>query len=161
MSAPSPGPARVTSADGLGRAERGRDLLLGWAALVPPPLLAVACWLAPAGPARDLAVTTALAWSGALLAFLSGVRRGLSFSEAKGARLDEVAGFLALFAVAFAGILLSQPLVLAAGFVMAGVLDARAARRGEAPGYFRRLRPAQAALGALSLAAVAARLLTR
>ncbi len=154
-----PASERVAASAGLGQGDRALDMWLGWLALIPPPVFALAAWVAPVGGLRAAAVAAVLAWGGALLAFWAGVRRGLSFSERRGAALEEMAAFLLLFGVAVVGMVLRWPLVLAGGFVAAGALDARAARRGEAPRYFRRLRPAQAAVGALSMAVAGARLL--
>ncbi len=148
------GPERVGTSAELGRADKPRDLLLGWAAFAPLPALAAAAWALPSQP---LILATLVCWAGGLLCFFSGVRRGLSFSERKGAGVGEVAGFLLLFFVGVVGLTLRQPWVLAAGFVLAGWQDRRAARRGEAPRYFAPLRPAQAAVAALSLLAAAAR----
>ena len=98
------------------------------------------------------------AWAGGLLCFFAGVRRGLTFSERRGGAWAEVATFLALFFAGVVGIALAQPLLLALGFVGAGVADVFAARRGEAPRYFARLRPAQCAVAAVALVSLAVRL---
>lgn len=87
------------------------------------------------------------AWAGAVLCFLSGVRRGLSFRQAGGSTAAQVASTVWLFALG-AGSLLAPRRVpalvlLLLGYGSEAVLDPAAARRGEAPRWFARLRPAQ------------------
>ena len=98
-------------------------------------------WLVPKGMLTVLALIGMDAWAGGLLCFFAGVRRGLTFSERRGGAWREVATFLLLFFAGVAGIALAQPLLLALGFVGAGAAGVLAARRGEAPSYFARLRP--------------------
>jgi Protein of unknown function (DUF3429) len=104
-------------------------------------------------------------WGGAVLAFLAGVRRGLSFRTPGGPAPAQLATSLGLFALGFAALAVSQTAVavslLLAGYAALGVLDPRAADRHEAPPYFARLRPAQMLIPVLSLVAVLALLLTR
>jgi hypothetical protein len=52
--------------------------------------------------------SAAAVWSGVLLAFLAGVRRGLTFSEAAGARNDEILSMLWVFLCGIAALLLSH-----------------------------------------------------
>ncbi|MBE7220624.1 MAG: hypothetical protein INR64_19310 [Caulobacteraceae bacterium] len=152
------GDDRVADAAALGQGDRRLDLALGSLAFAPLVLAALGVWIAPRS-ALTLFVTVGVdAWAGGLLCFWAGVRRGLTFSERRGAAAAEIATFLAVFFVGVAGIALSLPWLLALGFVAAGAADLAAARRAQAPTYFRRLRPAQAVVGALSLLAVAARL---
>jgi hypothetical protein len=145
-------PARVASGD-LGRAGRGRDALFGWAACVPLVALAALAWRVPGELA--LVRRLALAWTACLVSFLGGVRRGLTFSEARGGRLAEIASMFLLFALALAALLSGSLAVGAAGLACAGALDAAAGRRGEAPGYFSVFRPVQMGLCAAAALAVA------
>jgi hypothetical protein len=130
-------------------------LLLGWAAMVPFPLLTAALWLAPPDLAA-VAGRTLVLWSAALLLFFSGVRRGLSFRTEGGPRLAQLVMFAWLFTAGLAVLVLPAPwpvpLALVA-FVSLWVLDPVAARRGDAPLYFARLRPVQMAVPVLSLLA--------
>ncbi|MFO7855032.1 MAG: DUF3429 domain-containing protein [Paracoccaceae bacterium] len=134
------------------------DLVLGWAATLPLVAAAVAPWaLGEAGGA----IRAAIAYGAPLLAFLGGVRRGLSFRTEGGPTRGQVAMALTLFGLALVGLfaaLSGAPgaglLALTTGFALCLALDPPAARRGEAPPYFARLRPPQmsvavAALGAL------------
>ncbi len=94
-------------------------------------------------------------WAGAVLCFLSGVRRGLSFRQQGGPTTGQLGSMLWMFVLG-AGSLLSpwrvpSILLLLLGFGSERVLDPAAARKHEAPRYFARLRPAQLAVPILSL----------
>ena len=91
-----------------------------------------------------------------MLLFLAGVRRGLGLAAAD-ARPHQLAIMLALFALGLAG--LAAPwayafCALGLGFAAIAWLDPRAARSGEAPRHFARLRPPQMAIAILGLAAL-------
>ncbi len=150
-------PARVARSEDLGRAGRPVDLVLGWSAVVPVAILAWAAWAFPQDEGPAWVRTLAAIWSGALLAFFSGVRRGLSFSEARGARPAEIATLLGLFAAGVLTLLFRSPALGAAGLALTAVLDALAARRREAPVYFGVFRPVQLGLAAVGLAWIALR----
>lgn len=135
--------------------------MLGWAAFAPLVAGGLGVWIAPRGFLLVVALLLMDAWAGGLVCFFAGVRRGLTFSERRGASVREAASFLGLFLVGFGGLALAQPLLLALGFLLAGGLDLAAARKREAPAYFARLRPAQAIVGALAMVSLAARLAER
>jgi hypothetical protein len=119
-------------------------LLLGWGAMVPFPLLAAVCWWG--GAWAGTAAVAAQLWGGALLLFFAGVRRGLSFRTEGGPRLRQLIVFALLFCTGLFVLILpvATALVVVAGALAALALeDVGAATRGEAPLYFRRLRPAQ------------------
>ena len=151
------GPLRVARSQDLGRAGRPMDLVLGVSALVPVAALAWAAAAVPGGQGAAVVRTLAAIWAGALLAFFSGVRRGLSFSEAAGARAAEIVTILVVFAAGVTTLLFRSPAVGAAGFALVAVLDALAARRREVPPYFGLFRPVQLGAGALGLAWIALR----
>ena len=90
-------------------------------------------------------------WAGSLLAFFAGVRRGLTFSEAGGGRAGELATMLAAFGLGVVSLVLVSPAVAAVGLGGVGVLDAVAARRREAPGYFVAFRPPQMLIAVAAL----------
>jgi hypothetical protein len=126
---------------------------LGYGSILP---------LLGAGVAALAGVTAAteagILWGAALLLFFSGVRRGLSFRTEGGPRLRQIAATLALFVLGLAALLAPAGWALAAlGLGFAGLLadDPAAARRGEVPLYFARLRPPQLGLALASLAALA------
>jgi hypothetical protein len=130
-------------------------LILGYGAMLPFVAGAAAAWLWPEAAERA-ARWTAL-WGGAILIFLSGVRRGLSFRTPGGPRWPQLAMFAWLFWAGLAALLLPPGWalwVLLAGFASLMALDRRAALRGEAPLYFARLRPWQMAVPVLCLGAL-------
>jgi len=144
-------PRRVTNSADLGRARRLGDTALGLAAIIPILACAALAQLAPTTVPMLAARGGAVIWSACLLAFFAGVRRGLTFSEAAGARLGELATMLSLFVLAVVTLVANSPAVAAFGLACVGLLDARAARRGEVPRYFRALRLPQMAICAAAL----------
>ena len=138
------------------------SLLLAYAAMVPIVGGAVAC-LVVTGATAGVAVHLTIIWSGAVLCFLSGVRRGLSFRQEGGPLLSQLATMLWLFVLG-AGSLLS-PFALASlvmqllGYSTMAIYDPRAAQDGEAPRYFQRLRPVQMLIPIVSLIVVIVRVL--
>lgn len=139
------------------------SLVFGYGAMLP--LVAAACigWAFPA-PWAAAILAAALVWAGAILAFLAGVRRGLSFRTQGGPTVSQLVGMLWLFALAVAALaspwaLLSCALLLI-GYASVAVMDRVAAGTGEAPAFFAVLRPPQMLLAMASLVAVAARLMT-
>lgn len=132
------------------------SVVFGWGAMVPLALAALGAWTLE-GAAAELAATLGLIWGAALVLFLAGVRRGLSFRTPGGPRPGEIAAMLWLFGLGFAALLTPAALsaaLLALAFASLAVLDPRAARRGEAPPFFARLRPAQMAAPTLAAAAL-------
>lgn len=130
------------------------------------------------GPALLIALGAALAWllqgdSGALalrltfdvsvaiLLFLSGVRRGLSFRAPDGPTWPQRITFFWLFGLGLLGVVFHlQPVatgLVALGFASVGLFDWLAARKEEAPPYFARLRPPQMAIATVGLIALLAR----
>ena len=144
---------RIRRSADLGRARRGFDLLLGSSAVVPILGAAIFAWSAPSGPAYVVRALSVI-WSGSLLAFFAGVRRGLTFSEAGGGRPGELMTMLGFFACGVVSIVLLSPVVAAAGLAAVGALDAWSARRSESPRYFSLFRPPQMALAVLALGAL-------
>lgn len=93
-------------------------------------------------------------WAAAILIFLAGVVRGLSFFTAGGPRLGQVLMMLWRFLCGL--VALAAPptlafLILAAGYLSVPIYDVTAARQGSAPRYFARLRPPQMAIAVLGL----------
>jgi hypothetical protein len=120
--------------------------------------LAGAAALAWAPGWAPIAADAGRLWAGAVAVFLSGVRRGLSFRTEGGPRASQLAMMLWLFCGGLGSVLL--PLVWALWLLLAlyaslAVLDPIAARRGEAPLYFARLRPAQMGFGVVCLGVMA------
>ncbi len=134
------------------------SIILGYGPALVLVGLAVAAWAWPALPWLPLGQL----WAAAILLFLSGVRRGLSFFTPGGQPPLQVAAALLLFALGLTGLLLpGWPglLALAAGYAIILALDPLAARKHEAPRHFAALRPPQMALCLAGLALLLARTL--
>ena len=131
-------------------------LVMGGSAMVPFPLLTLAAWLAR-GAWSGLAMTWLVCWGAAILAFLAGVRRGLSFRTPGGERPAQIVTVVWLYLLAAGALLLPWILgqlgLLAAGYLSLAVMDPAAARRQEAPLFFARLRPLQMTVPLACLAA--------
>ena len=142
-------------------------VFFGYVAMVPFVPGVLAYGLAPE-PWRGAALAVTLFWGCAILTFLSGVRRGVSFRTPGGVTAAQVATMLWLFCLGFAAIVLTAlalPLWAAAlllvGYVSLQVFDPIAARKLEAPLYFARLRPVQMAIPVLCLLATIVLLVLR
>ncbi|UHC19831.1 DUF3429 domain-containing protein [Methylobacterium currus] len=133
---------------------------LGFGPMLPFVAGSAASWTLGGEPGQA-AVTVTLLWGCAILLFFSGVRRGVSFRTEGGATVAQIATMMGLFVLGF-GALLAVALgraafaaaLLIAGYSAVAVLDPIAARRGEAPLFFARLRPIQMPLAIVSLAAI-------
>lgn len=149
--------------------ETARVPALDWVFAFGPMLVlvagAAAGWML-SGAARAEAIGLTILWSAAILLFLSGVRRGLSFRTAGGPTAAQIGTMLGLFILGAGALLAWRPdhpaaalAALIAGYGAVMVLDPVAARRGEAPLSFAHLRPLQIPLALLGLAATLARVL--
>ena len=134
-------------------------VFFGYIAMVPFVIGVLGFWLA-SEPWRGAALAITLFWGCAILTFLSGVRRGVSFRTPGGVTAAQIVTMLWLFGLGFAAIVLTAvalPLAAAAllliGYLSLEILDPIAARKLEAPLYFARLRPAQMAIPVACLAA--------
>lgn len=142
-------------------------VFFGYVAMVPFAVGTLVFWLAE-GPWRGAALAITLFWGCAILTFLSGVRRGVSFRTPGGVTLAQIVTMLWLFCLGFAAIVLTAlalpvwaAVLLLVGYLSLQVFDPIAARKLEAPLYFARLRPAQMAIPVLCLAGTLVLLLTR
>lgn len=133
------------------------SLIFGFGPVLPLPIAAILAWtLAPPGP---MVVTwLAIGWGSAILIFLSGVRRGLSFDGDAETPPRALLVMIWLFLLGFGGLVSLTPLIsltlLAIGYASVAILDPIAARRGEAPPHFARLRPVQMAIAVFGLVAL-------
>jgi hypothetical protein len=135
----------------------GLDILFGFGPTLPFAAGAALAWWLPQ-PSRMIALQLVALWGSAILLFLSGVRRGLSFRTEGGPTWSQMATMLALFCMGLGALaallidaLLIALIVLLAGFGAVFVLDPIAAGRGEAPLYFSRLRRLQIPIILLAL----------
>ncbi len=130
------------------------SLIFGYGAMLPLAAAAVAAWLVT-DPWRGLLLRLGVVWAAAVLAFLGGVRRGSSFYTAGSPRLAQILTMLWLFTLAFVALLSGSNgaaiALLTIGYASVAILDPIAARRGEAPAHFARLRPPQMAVAIISL----------
>lgn len=128
--------------------------------MLPPAAATIPVWLVPQVP-RKLLTNLSIVYGSALLCFLAGVRRGLSFRTAGGPTPIQIATMLWLFILGGTALalMLAQArayslALLLIGFTSVMMLDTTATSRGEVPPFFGRLRLGQmpialAAYGAL------------
>lgn len=130
------------------------SLILGYGPMLPLPIAAVLSWtMAP--PVPTVVTWLAVWWAAAILIFLAGVRRGLSFRGDAETPAAKLAAMMWLFILGAGSLVSPTPLVsltlLAIGYASIAVLDPIAARSGEAPPHFARLRPPQMGIALLGL----------
>ncbi len=139
------------------------DQGLAWGAMAPLIAGASAAWLTR-GDFRAAAMSLVIIWGGAILAFLAGVRRGLSFRTPGGPQAAQIIVMLWTFVLAIGSMIALRPLtslsLLIVGFASLGLIARVSAARVQTPLAFASIRPAQMAVATLCLAAVALRLLT-
>lgn len=132
-------------------------IVFGYAAMIPIVAGTLGVWLFT-GTLADATLRLTLVWASAIVAFLAGVRRGLSFRAPDGETAGQIATSLWLFALGFGAILLvphpAAAAVLLVGFFSLAVFDTLAARREETPPYFARLRPWQMSIPVLCMIAI-------
>ena len=127
---------------------------------VAPVVVGAAAFFWLRGEAGALIVRLTIVWAGAILCFLAGVRRGLSFRQDGGPLLTQLATMLGLFTLGFVALVIPwtrMALILEiVGFATMAIYDPVAARKEEAPAYFQRLRPIQMILPTVSLGLILA-----
>ncbi|WP_339112606.1 DUF3429 domain-containing protein [Thioclava sp. GXIMD2076] len=131
--------------------------VFGWLPVMPMALGMLGMFFLPGAWQGVCAAATAV-WGSAILLFLAGVRRGLSFRTPGGVRAVQLLTMLVYFLWGLASLLapLSVSLwMLCLGYAAIALIDPIAARRGEAPLYFARLRPVQMGAAAVIYGAVA------
>lgn len=133
------------------------SLLLAYSAMPPTAAGAIAAWAIRPAKAAVVARLT-IGWAGAILCFLAGVRRGLSFRQKGGSTAAQLASMFWLFVLGAAALLSPRRMpalvLLLLGYASETVLGPVAAERDEAPRYFARLRPVQMLIPIGSLAAL-------
>lgn len=137
------------------------SVVLGYGPMLPFVAGAAAAWW-QRGQWDELILLATILYGAAILLFLSGVRRGVSFRTEGGPTFVQIATMLGLFGLGLGALLTVVILgnrvialdLLIAGFVAIAILDPIAARRGEAPLFFARLRPLQIPIAVLSLVAL-------
>jgi hypothetical protein len=133
------------------------SIVLGLGPMLPLPVAGLLAWTLPA-PWPIVITWLAIWWAAALLIFIAGVRRGLTFRAPAGARAADLASMLWLFVLGAGALALPRPLLslalLVVGYASVMVLDPAAARVGIAPVHFARLRPPQMAVALIGLFAL-------
>ncbi|GJD77573.1 DUF3429 domain-containing protein [Methylobacterium gregans] len=137
------------------------SVVFGYGPMLPFVAGAAAAWW-QRGQWDELILLATILYGAAILLFLSGVRRGVSFRTEGGPTFMQIATMLGLFCLGLGALLTVVILgnrvialdLLIAGFVAIAILDPIAARRGEAPLFFARLRPLQIPIAVLSLVAL-------
>lgn len=139
------------------------SIVFGYGPMLPFAAGALAAWGWRGTDLGQAAAALTILWGCAILLFLSGVRRGVSFRTEGGATVAQIATMIGLFSLGFAALVLATLgaavpalLLLLVGFTAIAVLDPIAARRGEAPLFFARLRPVQVPIALVSLAVLLA-----
>jgi hypothetical protein len=119
-------------------------------------------------PWRGASLAITLFWGCAILTFLSGVRRGVSFRTPGGETAAQIVTMLWLFCLGFVALVLTAlalpvwaAALLTIGYLSLAILDPIAARKLEAPLYFARLRPVQMAIPVLCFLVTIVLLVTR
>lgn len=138
------------------------SVIFGYGPMLPFLVATVGVWLMPPpwpGLARDLVIF----WGALILAFVAGVRRGFGFGAPAAATSAAIAAMLIYFVPAGLALLLhwaNRPIqalaVLIAGYALVAILDANAAKAGNAPAHFARIRPPQIMIAIGGLVAVLA-----
>ena len=102
-----------------------------------------------------------LLWGAAILTFLAGARRGVSFRQPGGPTLSQLLTMLWVFCLGFGAIVatvwaytLTATALEIVGYLSLAVLDPIAARNGEAPLFFASLRPIQMTIPIVALLAL-------
>lgn len=130
------------------------SLIFGYGPVLPLPIAAVLAWAMPA-PWPTVVTWLAIWWGASILIFLAGVRRGRSFRGDEEAPTAALVAMIWLFVLGAGALASPTPLMslvlLAIGYASVAILDPIAARKGEAPPHFGRLRPPQMGIALLGL----------
>ena len=136
------------------------SVVFGFGPMVPFVGGAALAW-ADVAPGRAVWLDLTIIWASAICTFLAGVRRGVSFRTMGGPTLAQMSTMLWLFCAGSGALVLwwlQHPsfalALLAAAYGSIGVLDPIAARSGQAPLFFARLRPVQMVAPVVSLLAL-------
>jgi hypothetical protein len=138
------------------RAEPPADgVILGYGPMLPTVAAAIGAWLMPP-PWPAWAVHLGVIWAALILVFIAGVRRGFGFGFPPASTAIAIASSITYFVLGGLALVVGPPAIalipLMVGYALAALLDRHAARTGNAPAYFARLRPRQMLLGLAGLA---------
>jgi hypothetical protein len=140
------------------------SIVFGYGPMLPFVCAAVGAWVFDA-PWPGMAVVLAIIWGAMILSFVAGVRRGYGFGSRAANTRAEIVSMIAYFVPAGLSLILvsfGRPApalwVLVIGFALVIMLDQRAARAGDAPTYFARLRLPQMSIAIASLVVLVLRI---
>jgi Protein of unknown function (DUF3429) len=138
------------------------SVVLGFGPMLPIVAGALVAWTA-GGLVRGEAILLSAIYASLILAFLAGVRRGLSFRTEGGPALAQLATMAGLWLAALLAVAcivhafaISALTILAISYATLMILDPIAARASQAPLFFARLRPSQMLIAVLALVALLA-----
>lgn len=148
MTSPAPAPTPEAASPRI----PALSLVFGYGPVLVLPLAALAAW---AG--APLALLIGQLWGAAILVFLAGVARGLSFFTPGGTHISQMLTMILRFTLGFVA-LIAGPLtgfaLLILGYASIALTDPWLARWGGAPEHFARLRPPQMAVALIGLIAL-------
>jgi hypothetical protein len=138
------------------------SVIFGYGPMIPFAGGAILAWVLPE-PWRTIFFDLTVFWAVGICTFLAGVRRGVSFRTMGGPKLSQILTMLWLFCAGMIALLLwsvawgrSAVTLLAVAYASIAILDPIAARNGEAPLFFAKLRPIQMIIPVVSLLAIIA-----
>lgn len=128
------------------------SLIFGYGPVLVLPLDALAAW---AG--TPLALLIGQIWGAAILIFLAGVARGLSFFTPGGTHVSQMLAMIVRFSLGLLALVAGPTIgfgLLILGYASIALTDPWFARWGGAPQHFARLRPPQMVVALLGLTAL-------
>lgn len=128
------------------------SLIFGYGPVLVLPLAALGAW---AG--APLALLIGQLWGAAILIFLAGVARGLSFFTPGGTHISQMLTMMLRFALGFLALIATPSTgfaLLVLGYASIALTDPWLARWGGAPQHFARLRPPQMVVAIIGLIAL-------
>ncbi len=138
------------------------SLVLGYGPMLPLVLGGAGAWLLPP-PLELFAVQAVVLWAALILVFIAGVRRGFGFGNRRASTTVEIVTMTAYFLLGLAALIVpgfpAELTLLLLGYTLVAWLDTRAAKTGNAPAHFARLRIPQMLIGMLGIGAALGRVL--
>ncbi|MCD2323012.1 DUF3429 domain-containing protein [Sphingomonas sp. IC-56] len=141
------------------------SIVFGFGPMLPIAAAAIGAWTLPS-PWPQMAVQLAIIWAAIILAFVAGVRRGYGFGAPGASTPRAIIAMLLYFVPAGLALVCARfdaPVaalaLLTFGYLLVIVFDRHAARSGDAPAHFARLRGPQMLIAVLGLVALVGHLL--
>ncbi len=150
MTATSPNPAPTPEA--ASPRIPALSVVFGYGPVLVLPLAALAAW-----SGAPLALLIGQIWGAAILVFLAGVARGLSFFTPGGTHVSQMLTMVLRFSLGLLALMAGPPTgfgLLIIGYASIALTDPWLARWGGAPQHFARLRPPQMLVAIIGLVAL-------